>query len=456
MKLRMKRPVLFCVAIAAWGGANADVPLDLPVSFGTEMQSPEAVVAAGFNSFCSGLISLPNKTSDQIQLADICSQVATSDPTDTADVFAAVSARAMSAETTSASRGVAVDLRGGVEKRLSSLLRMATLKTSSAQPVEFYFDGRWIPASWVTAAAEDAANASSTSAEPEGLLSQRWGGFFDLGLMKEKQDEAVTQAGFKSNIDGLTAGADYRLQNNAYAGGAIRYRSVSGDLNYSTGSVKGADTTLTLYGAYFATPKFILQTALIYAAGGIDLTRNISFDLAGVPTTATAKSTANTTRTGISVDGYYNFDFGNGGVLSTSASLLYGNTSIDPFVEKGAGGFNLKVDGQSTNSTTLNISAQYTHAISTSFAVVIPELSGTVVKELVTDPQQVTASFAADPSQTSFHYQITKRDDLYGNVGLGATCVFTKGRSGFVRYEQLVGYDKFKASSFSLGGRMEF
>ena len=456
MKTGIKYPIVFCVTFTTWGVANADVPLNLPVIFGTETQSPEAVVAASFNSFCSGLTSLSNKTADQAQLADVCDKVAVGNPADTVDVFSAVSTRAMSAETTTVSRGVAVDLRGGVEKRLSSLLRMATQKTSSAQPMEYYFDGRWIPASWITAAAVEASNDAASGTEPGGLLSQRWGGFFDLGLMNAKQDEAITQAGFKSNVNGLTAGADYHLQNDAYLGGAIRYRSVSGDLNYSTGSVKGADTTLTLYGAYFASQSLFVQAALIYGAGSSDLTRNISFDLAGVPTTATAKSTTNTTRTGVSIDGYYNHDFHNGGVLSTSASLLFGNTSIDPFEETGAGGFNLKVAAQSSDNTTLNLGAQYTHALSTSFGAVIPEISATLTKELVTDAQHIAASFVADPSQTSFSYQIPKRDDLYGNVGIGATFVFANGRSGFVRYQQLVGYDKFAASSFSLGGRMEF
>jgi hypothetical protein len=432
--------------------AHAEVPIDLSVQFGTESESPESAVAVGFDTFCDNLIALPTKTDDQTALAAVCTATQTGDDVDTADVFTALSARSMSGETTVATRGATIDLGGTVRKRLASLLRSTKLKTAYASPVEYYVNGQWIPASWVTAA------DGAAPAEPEGLLSQRWGAFFDLGYTKAEQDEGATQAGFDSTATGLTGGADYRLRNNAFVGGALRYQSTDGDLKFDAGSTSGSDATLTAYGTFYPSPNLYLEGALIYSRGSYDLKRNISFSFGTPPTTVntTAKSTTDVTRTGLSFDGGYSFDFRNGGTLNTRASLLYSRTEIDPFSEKGAGGYNLKVDGQTTTATTLNLTAQYTQAISTNFAIIVPEASGSVIKEFVTDRQKVRAYFAADPLQTWFTYQIEKRDDFYGNVALGSTFVFTSGRSAFVRYEQLVGFDNFSLYTVTLGGRMEF
>ncbi len=453
MSFSTKQGLFFFVAVFGALSSRAEVPIDLAVQFGTDTESPESAVATGFATFCDGLLSLSGKTTEQTELAAICTQTTIGDPTETAGVLSALSARSVSGETTVAARVQSTDIGGAVRKRLTSLLRSTKLKTSLASPVEYYVDGQWIPASWVTAEGETATSASD---EPGGLLSKRWGAFFDIGLAKAKQDETATQAGFDSSGTGLTGGADYRLRSNAFVGGALRYQSTDGDLKYKAGSLSGSDTTLTFYGTYYPNPNLFFEGAFVYGSGSYDLKRQISFTVGGIPVSATAKSTTNTTRTGLSFDGGYNFDFRNGGSLSTRASLLYSKTEIDPFSEKGAGGYNLKVDGQSTTGTTLNLTAQYTQPISTGFAVIIPEVSGTLVKEFVTDRQKVRAYFAADPSETWFTYKIDTRDDLYAILGLGSTFVFTKGRSGFVRYEQLLGYDNYSYYSLSLGGRMEF
>ncbi len=454
MTWRSTQKLLLAVSMISASAVRAEVPIDLAVQFGTESESPEAALATLIDTICAAVQAAASTNEAPNELSAVCSNPSFGDALDSADVFTALSARSMSGETTAASRGSTVNVRGGIQKRLASLLRMSKLRTSSGGPVEYYVDGRWIPAAWMTAAGE--GTASDAGAQPDGLLSQRWGAFFDLGLTQAEQDESVTQAGFKSDANGLTGGADYRIRNNAFIGGALRYQSTDGDLKYDAGSMSGSEATLTFYGTYYPTPNLYFETALLYSSGSYDLTRNITFDLGGVPTTATAKSSTNTTRTGISFDGGYNFDFRNGGTLNTSASLLYSKTEIDPFSETGAGGFNLKVDGQSTTGTTLNLTAQYTHAISTPVAIIIPEAGVSIIKEFVTDRQKVSAYFAVDPSQTWFRYKIQKRDDFYGNVDLGSTFVFAKGRSGFLRYERLIGYDNYTMSTITLGGRMEF
>lgn len=439
------------LALAAVGASQAAhaVPIDVAITFATTSNTPESSVSEAMQQFCGPLNALTPKTAEQQQLADVCLAALNASAIDSADVFTALSARAATAETTLAARGPDALFFAGFEKRLSALRKIASLKTSVA-PMDYFFDGQRVPMQWITA-----ANDTPISDAPEGLLSNRWGGFFDFGTSRAEQDETSTQAGLKTTLNGLTGGVDYRLRNDAFLGAAARYQVNDGDIEGGLGSVEGSDVTLTLFGTYYPTQDFYLEGTLLWNSGNYELTREIAFDIAGVDYSATANSDTDTQRTALSVDAGYALNFGANSVLFTT-SVLYGRSTIDGFTEKGAGGFNLAVKKQTIDYSTFTLGAQYTRTISTGWAVVIPEVGLTSVIELKNDGQKITSNFVADPSTTEFSFTTDERDDNYLRAALGSTFVFTRGRSAFVRYEKLVGYDNFSFYTVTLGGRMEF
>lgn len=442
---------LAVLGLAITGHASA-VPIDVAITFAATSNTPESAVAEAMDKFCQPLIDRADKTPDQQQLAQVCIDMQNASEFDSADMFTALSARAETAETTLSARGPDTIFLAGFEKRLSALRKIASMQTTLA-PVDYFFNGRRVPMRWITAANDAPV---SDAAATDGLLSKRWGGFFDFGTNRAEQDETSTQAGLKATLNGITGGVDYRLRNNAFAGAALRYQVDDGDIEGGLGSIEGSDITVTLFGTYYPTQNFYLEGTLLWNSGRFKLTRDIAFDLAGTPYAATAKSETDTQRTGLSVDAGYQLDFGGAGAVLLTSSLLYGRSTIDGFTEKGAGGFNLSVKGQTINYSTFTLGAQYTRAISTGWAIIIPEVALTSVRELENDGQKISSSFAADPSTTEFSFTTDDRDANYLRAALGSTFVFTRGRSAFVRYEQVLAYEHLKLSSMVLGARLEY
>ena len=84
-------------------------------------------------------------------------------------------------------------------------------------------------------------------------------GFFASGLVESLNRDITTfQDGYKSNILGITAGADYRFSKKLVAGLALSYSNTDGDFrsggNFSTNSYGGL-----LFASYLPTDKTFVQ-----------------------------------------------------------------------------------------------------------------------------------------------------------------------------------------------------
>lgn len=428
------------------------VPIDIAITFATDTSTPEASVAEAISTFCGPLGALSSPTADQQRLLTVCTAILGAPISDTADAYYALGPRAATAETTLSSRGPDTLFFAGFEKRLNALRKIASLQTSVA-PVEYYFDGQRIPTQWLTAAND--SGTTSDSITTDGLLSNRWGGFFDFGSSRADQDETSRQAGLKTTLNGISGGIDYRLRSNAFLGAAGRYQQDDGDIGGGLGSVEGSNITLSGFATYYPTSAFYLEGTLLYNTGSYDLKRQINFDIGGTPYSSTAKSSTDTQRTALTLDGGYTLNFGAHTVLLTT-SLLYGRSTIDGFTEKNGQGFDLKVGKQTIDFATWTFGGQVTRAFSTTAAVIIPEVSLIYVHELKNDGQKVTSNFTADPTETKFSFTTDNRDDSYLRTSLGSTFVFTRGRSAFIRYEQVLAYEHLKLNSIALGARLEF
>jgi outer membrane autotransporter protein len=76
--------------------------------------------------------------------------------------------------------------------------------------------------------------------------------------------------------------------------------------------------------------------------------------------------------------------------------------------------------------------------------------------EFKDDPQSLEARFINDPTGTAMVVSGDPLDTDYFRLGLGLSMVLTRGRSGFLYYEQLVGRSGMSQYNLALGFRMEF
>ncbi|MEP6934784.1 MAG: autotransporter outer membrane beta-barrel domain-containing protein, partial [Nitrospirota bacterium] len=110
----------------------------------------------------------------------------------------------------------------------------------------------------------------------------RWHGlgFFASGLVESLNRDVTTfQDGYKSNILGITAGADYRFSKKLVAGLALSYSNTDGDFrtggNFSRNSYGGL-----LFASYLPTDKTFLQVTGGYTKNNYLVSRLASADTA--------------------------------------------------------------------------------------------------------------------------------------------------------------------------------
>ena len=121
-----------------------------------------------------------------------------------------------------------------------------------------------------TSAGGDSAATFSSGSQ------RRWNGlgFFASGLVESLNRDITTfQDGHKSNILGITAGADYRFSKRLVAGLALSYSNTDGDFrsggNFSTNSYGGL-----LFASYLPTDRSFMQVTSGYTRNSYMVSRS--------------------------------------------------------------------------------------------------------------------------------------------------------------------------------------
>lgn len=190
------------------------------------------------------------------------------------------------------------------------------------------------------------------------LTDRRWGFFVTgetgFGDDKLQPDSAKT----KSNTYGMTTGIDYRLKDDTYVGVALTYVRT----NLKTGGLSelGANSVaVSLYGTSALDNDGYVDGYFSLGYHHLDSDRTV---LAGAGTTREASATAsgfqfsNKTEIG--------YDFAQGATtLTPYASWRMSYADFGDLSEKGAGNFNLNVDGTDQLSLIGGIGANVTHKL---------------------------------------------------------------------------------------------
>ena len=81
---------------------------------------------------------------------------------------------------------------------------------------------------------------------------------------------------------------------------------------------------------------------------------------------------------------------------------------------------------------------------------------GTLRDLIDNDQQQVRATFIDDTNRQPLFVLTNKPDQNYFELGIGVAAQFAKGRSAFLSYNRLLGYQDVTYNAVNAGMRLEF
>jgi outer membrane autotransporter protein len=340
-------------------------------------------------------------------------------------------------------------------------LRMGTASGFDLAGLSIDIDGHRISGRQVQGLMEAFANGGAASADDSGF--SRLGVFVSGRLSRGTRDETANVDGFKYRITGLTAGADYRLQDALIVGGALGYSRAKTDIRNEGGDVDADNYSATLYGTWYQDSGVFVDGSLTYSRGDFDQQRNVNYTLPtqGVTVDQIFDASFKGNTFGISLSGGYEFRQ-NALTLVPFARLQYLRARIDGYQEtvrrpgEAGDGLGVEIDNQHLTSFTSALGVQANYAISQPWGVLMPFASAEWVHEFDKSNDNVTGRFLGDRGGNTFAFAIDDTDSNYFDLGVGVAAQFTQGTSGFVNYQRVEGFSNLSHYSVNAGLRFEF
>lgn len=353
---------------------------------------------------------------------------------------------------TEASTGQATN----ISKRLSALLSRSSGMQLSAVNV-FGGDGLY------TVSTDEEKLVNGGAAGEGDLLDSRIGVFVNGDIGSGKKTASDGEDGFSYDSTGITAGVDYRLNNQAVVGIAAGFNNSESSFKtnalVSGGGLDAKATTLSLYGMYYSESYYIDGIASI-GSGSYDMERQIvikSNNADGSENDGADRLAASETDSSqISLSVGMGTDFISGAsILAPYARAQLLKVDVDGFQETGAEGLNLEVKDQEIESLTSTLGFRASYVSNASFAVLIPQARLEWVHEFSDDAREVSTVYVNDPRQNELVFSTDAPDRDYFNLGLGVSAVFTGGTQAFVDFKKLVGMRDFDEDVVTVGIRFE-
>ncbi|WP_299982099.1 autotransporter domain-containing protein [uncultured Pseudoteredinibacter sp.] len=303
--------------------------------------------------------------------------------------------------------------------------------------------------------------ASGDEAEPEIYSDSRLGLFMNGNISYGERDPTKNNSGFKLDIEGITAGMDYRFTDKFIGGIAIGYSS--SDLDYANdgGILEGSSTFYSAYTSYYSDNNYYIDSSITYADSDFDVTRHIKYrDMSGLVDLRRGGST-NGEQLLATLD--FGWDYNNGPwTFGPNGSFSYSDTSIDGYAEQGDSGLELQYSGQDNVTGTLGLGFHGSRVFLMDWGVLIANLNGNYYREFKNQNGIIRASFVHDPfrfDNTNPTQEMLIVSDIpdrnYFSLGLGLAAQFKYGLSGFIDYQSLLKADDIKSRELAFGLRYE-
>lgn len=270
-----------------------------------------------------------------------------------------------------------------------------------------------------------------------------------------KRDLSDLESGYKSNGDTFTFGADYRINTNWVLGGAVGYSENDLDYSAQNGSLNSKITSFIIFNSYSA-DHYSIETQLGYANTAFDSIRNVQYAEGDTQVNDTMRGTTGGTQ--LLLNSQFQWEINRGALtVFPFVRFDYLQNKVDSYGESGGGGLPMIIGKQSTEQLTLGAGVQSTYAITENWGVFIPSLKITLLSEVTAGFDPIAARFAYDPDpENTFTLQNDGEDKAFTQIAIGSSFIFTHGVSGFLQYQQMVGYKNLSAYQVQGGLRYEF
>jgi len=281
-------------------------------------------------------------------------------------------------------------------------------------------------------------------------------GFF-ASIQHEAAERDVTsmESGYKSGGNTLTLGADYRFNEKWVMGGAVGFSQNDLDYSKQSGSLDTEVTSFIIFNSYsMAHSSF--ETQLGYTSTSFDSVRNVEYAEGDAMVSDIMRGSTGGTQ--LLLNSQYQWEW-NKNALSIFPFVRfdYLQNKVDGYGENGGGGLPMIIGKQSTEQITLGAGVQSTYVFNKNWGVLIPSLKVTFLSEVSSGFDPVTSRFAYDPDPDNvFTLKNDGEDKSFAQIGVGSSFIFKAGVSGFLQYQQMVGYNNLSAYQIQGGIRYEF
>jgi outer membrane lipase/esterase len=314
-------------------------------------------------------------------------------------------------------------------------------------------EDRWESSLWENSA----AGSDGDGAAQMGRLGVFLNGVVQFG----QNDPTDFQAGYDYNVQGITAGADWRLTDSVVAGLAFNWRN--DETRYDSASKarlgKLDDTALggTVYLSVFQ-DGFYADLIGAFASHDFDLERRIVYGNAGTTVDRTAKSSPQANEWSWALGTGWDFDLPwvQGMTLGPLFDVQWIRLEVDPYTESGAAGLDLSVRGQVVKSFSTVLGGKWSYSLSTPIGVITPQVRASWQYEFQNDPRQIKVSFVNDPFGTTLPIVTSNPERSWANIGASLSMTLPFNLTAFGDYEGIYGRDRYTSHLFTFGVRAQF
>ncbi len=417
-------------------------------------------VAGAIDAACPALFNSSNLNGEASDLLARCSEIVGAignDPVAVANVLDNLATEETSTQGTVATETNVTQMRN-VKSRMLALRNGQTGIDASGLVLQSGNESLPVSAFSSFMQADDDAGGSGASFGP-------WGFFINGRLTTGDKDDSDTEVGFDFNAYGLTAGVDYRVSNSFVLGAAIGYNDADNDINNNQGSLDITGYNLTGYATWYGENRYYLDTLLTVGDNELDSARRINYTIPTMGGSTTVNQTAfgspDSETLGFAMSLGRDFSTANR-IFSPYVRLDYTDIDIDGYSERlsnpnsAGAGLGLQVASQNIESLEAVLGARMSWSMSRSWGVFSPVINFEYAHEFDDDSRVIAASFLSDPTNTAFTVLTEDPDRDYFNLGVGASFVFSGGRSMFVNYDTIIGLTDITQHTLRIGGRFEF
>ena len=290
-----------------------------------------------------------------------------------------------------------------------------------------------------------AVRGGSASADSPDTF-ERLGLFVNGDVDVGRQSTVDAQPGFKVTTKGITAGVDYRFDQNRIVGAAVGYLKADTDLSDNVGNQDVKGYSFSLFGS-------LAPAENAYIDGIVNVGHNDYDNRRKQTAEGFATSSTKGDQLGLSLSAGYNYYSGSL-TVNPYARIEYVDAKVDGFTEEGSASEILTVGGQKVKQTTLALGGQLSYSISTTWGALIPNGRLEYLHVGHNEISGVNAQLVAIPTSGSSVPVVLQGRD-YGNIGAGLQALFGPKVSSFVNYESSFGRDSYRTWRVTLGVRME-